>query len=164
MVEDLSWSLQPKRSSILFLQESLANNSFYSFENEKKITKRNRKVLVVGSWNVRTLVECFGDVRVCQKRQVIEERSEVINRKLDFLVGELKRYGVSVAGVQESRWFGRDVWSATGGSTFLHSGRPLQIVVIRQQEMRVWGFFWMRSLRQHGGRVVKCGRRSVLGL
>ena len=26
--------------------------------------------------------------------------------------------------MQESRWFGRDVWPATGGCTFLHSGRP----------------------------------------
>ena len=92
---------------------------------KKKYTKRNRRVLVVGSWNVRTLVECSCDVRVCRKRQVIGERSEVVDRKLDLLVGELKRYGVSVAGVQESMWFGRDVWPATGGCTFLHSGRLL---------------------------------------
>ena len=44
----------------------------------------------MGSWNVRTL-ECSGDVCVCQKRQVIGERSEVVDRKLDLLVGELKR-------------------------------------------------------------------------
>ena len=37
---------------------------------------------------------------------------------------ELARYNVSVAGIQEIKWFGRDVWTA-GGYTFLHSGRPL---------------------------------------
>ena len=65
-------------------------------------------------------------MRVCRKREVLDGRSEVVDRKLDLLVAELKRYGVSVAGIQESRWFGRDVWSMTDGYTFLHSGRPLQ--------------------------------------
>ena len=39
-------------------------------------------------------------------------------------MGEL-RFRVSVAGVQESRWFESDVWPAAEGYTFLHSGRPL---------------------------------------
>ena len=30
-----------------------------------------------------------------------------------------------MAGIQETRWFGRDVWLAADGYTFLHSGRPL---------------------------------------
>ena len=88
--------------------------------------KRNhRSDLVVGSWNVRTLVECSGDMHICQKRQVIGERVEVVDRKLDLLVGELKRYGVSVAGIQESRWFRNEGWPAVEGYTFLHSGRSL---------------------------------------
>ena len=49
----------------------------------------------------------------------------MVDRNLDLLVKEAKRYGVSVAGVQESRWFGKDVWPAASGCTFLHSGRPL---------------------------------------
>ena len=48
------------------------------------------------SWNVRTLVECSGDGRVRWKRQVLGERCEAVDRKLDLLVGELNRYGVSV--------------------------------------------------------------------
>ena len=31
---------------------------------------------------------------------------------------------MAVAGIQESKWFGSDVWPADG-YTFLHSGRPL---------------------------------------
>ena len=48
----------------------------------------------------------------------------MVDRKLDLLVRELKRYRVSVAGIQESKWFGSDVWPA-GEYIFLHSGRPL---------------------------------------
>ena len=39
-------------------------------------------------------------------------------------MGELARYNVSVAGIQETKWFSRDVWTADG-YTFLHSGHPL---------------------------------------
>lgn len=77
---------------------------------------------MVESWNVQTLVECLADTRVCQKRQVLGEGLEAVDRKLDLLVGELRRYGVSVAGVQESRWLWKDVWPAAAGCTFLHSG------------------------------------------
>ena len=79
---------------------------------------------MVGSWNVRTLVESRGDLQVCRKRPV-GEVSESVDRKLDLLVKELQRYGVAIAGVQESKWFGADVWPAVDGFTFLHSGRPL---------------------------------------
>ena len=34
---------------------------------------------------------------------------------------------MSVAGIQESKWFGKEVWSAEG-YTFLHSGHPSPIV------------------------------------
>ncbi len=37
---------------------------------------------------------------------------------------QLRRYRVSVAGIQETKWFGKDVWPADG-YTFLHSGRLL---------------------------------------
>ena len=30
-----------------------------------------------------------------------------------------------MAGIQETRWYGKDVWPATASCTFLHSGRPL---------------------------------------
>lgn len=58
------------------------------------------------------------------------ESSGVVDRKLDLVVGELKRFGVSVAGIQESKWFGSDVWQAAT-YTFLHSGRPPLCVNVR---------------------------------
>ena len=36
---------------------------------------------------------------------------QYVDRKLDLLVKELKRLGVAVAEVQETKWFGNDVWS-----------------------------------------------------
>jgi len=40
-------------------------------------------------------------------------------------VGELKRYKVSVDGVQETKWFGCDVWPAAEGYIMVHSGRSV---------------------------------------
>ena len=92
--------------------------------------RKGRRNLVVCTWNVRTLVENSGDLRICRKRQVLSEGdsnnySTGVDRKLDLVAGELKRYGISVAGIQETKWFGTDAWPAAEGFTFLHSGRPL---------------------------------------
>ncbi len=71
-------------------------------------------------------MEGSGDLRVCGKRYTACGHSESVDRKLDLLVKELERYGVSVAGIQESKWFGKDVWpAAANGHTFLHSARSL---------------------------------------
>ena len=48
----------------------------------------------------------------------------VTQRKLDLLVKELARYRISIAGIQEMKWFGSDIWPS-GEWTFLHSGRVL---------------------------------------
>ena len=50
--------------------------------------KSSRGSLVAGNWNVRTLVECCGDLRVWRKRT--DGRSEGVDRKLDLLVHELQ--------------------------------------------------------------------------
>ena len=91
-----------------------------------------RRCFTVSTWNVRTLVESAGgDRRICRSRpqpdsSVTSESPapHLVDRKLDILVKELKRYGVSVAGIQETRWYGKDVWKSDG-FTFLHSGRRL---------------------------------------
>ena len=40
------------------------------------------------------------------------------------MISELKRYGVSAAAIQETKWFGSDIWQSSY-YTFLHSGRPI---------------------------------------
>jgi hypothetical protein len=83
-----------------------------------------RNKLVLSTWNVRTLVENSGDARICRTRPKTTCNCNSVDRKLDLLIRELKRYKVSVAAIQETKWFGQDVWNAEG-YTFLHSGRPL---------------------------------------
>ena len=76
--------------------------------------------LTMATWNVRSLVETSGDRCIRGKRG----GSNNVDRKLDLVVSELKRYGVSIAAIQETKWFGSDIWQADD-YTFLHSGRPL---------------------------------------
>ena len=90
----------------------------------KHLKKHND--LIICSWNVRSLVENLGDIRICQ-RQCLDNGllCNSVDRNLDLLVGELQHYNLSVAGIQETKWFGADVWPATDGYTMLHSGRPV---------------------------------------
>ena len=81
-----------------------------------------RRTLSVATWNVRSLIEDSGDKRICQKRP--QPSSTSVGRKFDFLVHELRRYSLAIAAVQETKWFGSDVWT-TKGYTLLHSGRGL---------------------------------------
>ena len=40
------------------------------------------------------------------------------------MVHELKKYGLSIAGISETKWFGKDLYDVEG-FMILHSGRPL---------------------------------------
>ena len=86
------------------------------------------------TWNVCTLVEnAGGDRRICRSRARPRPGPQVpdnsvgphyVDRKLDFLVKELRKLGVAIAGIQETKWFGKDMWTVYG-YTLLHSGRAL---------------------------------------
>ena len=76
----------------------------------------------MATWNVPSLVEDYCNERICRKRP--RPSSTSVDRKFDFLVHELRHYGVAIAAVQETKWFGTDVWT-TKGYTLLHSGRDL---------------------------------------
>ena len=104
----------------------MATNESDKLSKKQKL-RNSRMCLTVGTWNVCTLVESVGDERICRKvNKPGNHRNDhgMVDRKLDLLARELKRYGVSIAGIQETKWFGNDVWPADG-YTFLHSGRPL---------------------------------------
>ena len=110
----------------------LIKNSFVTKgQNMKQKSKRNRNSLVIATWNIRTLVECSVDERICRKQLmgVVKhgfhgDKPGKIDRKIDLLMGELRKYGVSVAWIQETKWFGKDVWPV-GRYIFLLSGCPL---------------------------------------
>jgi hypothetical protein len=73
---------------------------------------------------LRSPVEDQGDAHICRSRYT-STNNRGVNCKLDLLAGELKRYGVAIAGIQKTKWFGTDVWSAAGCYIFLHTGHPL---------------------------------------
>lgn len=64
----------------------------------------------VATWNIQSLVKDFGgDRRICQGRpQTRHTASE--NCKFDLLVQVLSQYKVGIAAIQETRWFGSDIW------------------------------------------------------
>ena len=94
--------------------------------------KHRARTVSFATWNVCTLMEsAWGDRRICRSRQrsgpspqtpANSTSPHCVDRKLDFLVKEMKRRSVAVAGIQETKWFGKDIWNADG-YTLLHSGR-----------------------------------------
>ena len=88
---------------------------------EQKQTAKGteHRTITFATWNVRTLVEnAGGDRRICRSRARPGPDPQVpytsggphyVDRKLDFLVKELRRLGVAIAGIQETKWFGNAV-------------------------------------------------------
>ena len=59
-----------------------------------------------------------------------------VDRKVSFLVHELKKHGVHVTGISETKWFGQAVYEVEG-CTILHSGCPVptEAPVARNEEV-----------------------------
>ena len=83
---------------------------------------KHHRDISVGCWNMRTLVEAEGRVETSVVRK--SGRSVVVDRKAALMVHELKKYGVSIAGISETKWFGKNLYDVEG-YVILHSGRPL---------------------------------------
>ena len=71
------------------------------------------------------LVEASGNRQICRARSTTHNGPGV-ERKLDLLVTKLKHYSIPIAGIQETKWFGYDIWPI-GEWTFLHSGHVLPV-------------------------------------
>ena len=101
----------------------------------------SRRCLTVGTWNVHTLVESMGDERVCRKvNKPGNHRNDhgMVDWKLDPLVRELKRYGISIAGIQETKCL--EVMCGLLMSTpFNTLVVPCQVIKKEQLGMRVSG-------------------------
>ena len=93
---------------------------------EKSSCREQRKQchLSVGYWNMRTLVESEGPIEMCVARP--SSRGVTVDRKASLMVQELKKYGVSVTGISDTKWFGQAVYQVEG-YTILHSGRPVPV-------------------------------------
>ena len=83
---------------------------------------QRRTSLNVGCWNMRTLVESEGSIATSLARP--GSRSVSVDRKAMFMVQELRKYGMNLTGISETKWFGHEVYNIDG-FTLLHSGRPV---------------------------------------
>ena len=72
----------------------------------------------MGTWNVRSIIDNEGPLAIASRRQRGEDR------KVDLTVRGVKRYNVKVVGLQETKWFGRDV-NDVAGSVVLTSRKPV---------------------------------------
>ena len=74
----------------------------------------------LASWNVRTLLDVEGPIETARQGDDIQ----VVEWKIDQVVDELGRYKVDIAALQETKWFGEDVYRV-GESVVLAAGRPV---------------------------------------
>ncbi len=72
-------------------------------------------VWVLASWNVRTLLDVDGRIETARKG--VDDAEVVDERKVDQVVGELSKYRVEVAAVQETKWFGNEVYEVASPAT-----------------------------------------------
>ena len=93
---------------------------------EKSSCREQRKQcqVSVGCWNMQTLVESEGPIET--NVATPRGRGVTVDRKVSLIVQELKKYGVSVTGISENKWFGQAVHQVEG-YTILHSGRPVPV-------------------------------------
>lgn len=71
---------------------------------------------------MRTLVEAEGSIATSVARP--SSRGPAVDRKATLMVQELKRFGMNITGISETKWFGQAVYNVEG-YTILHSGWPI---------------------------------------
>jgi len=72
---------------------------------------RCRSWVNIGSWNLHSLVESEGLVATASTRRGVQVDHKV---NLNLLVGELRHFDISIAGISETKWFGEGVYEVDG--------------------------------------------------
>ena len=75
------------------------------------------------SWNVRSLLKIRSSIETARQGS---EPDNAEDRKVDRFISEFRRYDIEVGGLQETKWFGSNVYRV-GGSVVLTSGRKIPI-------------------------------------
>ena len=94
------------------LQTSQGRNQQFAHRARKA-----RNDWIIRTWNVRSMVDTEGPIEVASQSA---ERGE--DRKVDQVVCELAKYGVVVGALQETKWFGSEIYEVND-SVILTSGR-----------------------------------------
>lgn len=77
--------------------------------------KLRRNDWYLGTWNVRSLVDNEGSVETAR---ISAEVAEPEDRRIDLVIRELDRYNIKVAALQETRWFGGNIYHVGKGVVF----------------------------------------------
>ena len=118
----------------------------------------------LASWNVRTLLDTTGSIETARQRCDLSDEED---RRIDQVVDVLENYRVTVAALQETKWFGNEVYKV-GESLVLTAGRPVPqedrqrgegvALVLRGPAVHAWkagGSRW----KSWGSRIVSASLR-----
>ena len=123
----------------------------YIKEREKS-GREGRRCLTFGSWNVHSLVERSGGVATASVSGRVAE-----DKTCRRVAAELRRLNVAATGLQETHWFGTDIYVADG-FTILCSGRPYLAMELRatdEEKESPWHSINLQPT--HGRMVVRSG-------
>ena len=94
-------------------------------ENVQQLAQRTKLrrncVWHLASWNVRTLLDTVGPIETARQRCVGRDAED---RRIDQVIDILEDYCVTVAALQETKWFGSEIYTV-GKSLVLTAGRPV---------------------------------------
>ena len=125
----------------------------------------------LAAWNVRTLLDSEGSVRTARQGR---DAGQAEDRRVDLVVRELKRYSVKVVTLQETLFFGNEVYNV-GDSVVLTAGRPpppalgesvksgqgVAIVLLGPAAWRAAGEQWKAQSSRLVSTKLKTGNRTV---
>ena len=74
--------------------------------------------MYAATWNVRSLLDSEGPIKTARQRSEVDR---VEDWKINLVVRELGRYGVKIAALQKSKWFGNAVYKV-GDCIVLRAG------------------------------------------
>ena len=118
----------------------------FAFKLKRKMQDQKSSIWQLSSWNVRSLLDAESPVETAKQGRDVAQAEY---RKIDQVVSELNRYKVSVAALQETKWYGNDVYHVRE-SIVLAAGHPVTppgehfqrgegvALVLNGQAVRAW--------------------------
>ena len=80
----------------------------------------HRRDWYFGTWNVRSLVDNEGSVETAR---ISSKVAELEDRRIDLVLRELDRYDIKIAALQETKWFGRNIYGVDKSVVLSAGGR-----------------------------------------
>ena len=99
---------------------SLGRPPAENLQSSQVTTAKRWSSWFLGSWNVRSLLDCDSAVETARQRS---EAGQSDDRQIDQVMRELSRYRIHVAALQETKWYGEAVYRV-GDAIVLAAGRP----------------------------------------